>query len=194
MVKRYECLQLLNSWLDEDAISITCLSGVAHEWASLRESDLTLCGLNMGMCLPFATGMSMAFPDRKIIALDGDGSLLLDTSSLVTLAEVNPPNLLAIVFDNQSYFSRLPTATAHRTDLEHIARGSGIKSVTPIDTIEAFKEQVKPALRAVGLRLFIVKVERGKEPVTSRYVVMDGRPMKEVFLNALRRLPDYAGT
>ena len=33
-----------------------------------------------------------------MIAIDSDGSLLLDTSSLVTLADVNPPNLLALVF------------------------------------------------------------------------------------------------
>lgn len=193
MVKRFECLQLLSSWLDDETISITSLSGVAHEWTSLRQSDLTMSGLNMGLCMPFATGVSLAFPKRKVVALDGDGSLLLDTSSLVTLAEVNPPNMIAIVFDNSSYFSRLPTATAHGTDLTQMARGAGIASATTIETLGEFEAQVRPALHNAGLRFFVVKVERGQQPVESRYIQITGRPMKELFLSALRKLPDYPG-
>lgn len=57
-----------------------------------------------------------------------------------------------------------------------------------------FEAHVKPALRTAGLQFFVVKVERGQQPVTSRYLQTTGRPMKELFLAALRRLPDYAGT
>ena len=51
----------------------------------------------MGLCIPFALGLTAAFPKRKVIALDSDGSLMVDTSSLITVADVNPPNFVVIV-------------------------------------------------------------------------------------------------
>lgn len=193
MVKRFDCLRLLASWLDEQTITVTSLSGVAHEWAYLRDQGPNFYGFNMGMCVPFALGLSLAFPKRKVLALDGDGSLLLDTSSLVTVADVNPPNLVTIVFDNESYFSRTPTATARVADLEQMAQGAGIKATATTRTIEEFAGLVKEALDGSGLRFFVAKVERGAEPVDSDYNRMDGRPMKEAFVTALRRHPDYRG-
>ena len=103
MVKRFECLKLLATLLDEHALTVTSRGGSAREWAYLRPQGANFHSLNMGTCMSFAVGLALAFPKRKVIALDSDGSLLLDTSSLVTLAEVNPPNLLALVFDNQAY-------------------------------------------------------------------------------------------
>lgn len=191
MVKRYDCLKLLSSWLDEQTLTVTALSGVAHEWCALWNAGPRFCGLNMGMCLPFAAGLSLAFPQRKVSALEGDGSLLLDTSSLVTVAEVNPHNLVAIVFDNQSYFSREETATAHAADLEKIAQGAGIQKTVTVHTLEEFAGFVRPALTSAEFWFIVAKVEPGREPVESDYERLDGRPMKEAFVAALLRYPDY---
>ena len=193
MVKRFDCLKLLASWIDDQALTVTSLSTTAMEWSSLWKRGPNFYGLNLGLCLPFALGLSLAFPRRKVIALDSDGSLLLDTASLITIADVNPPNLLAIVFDNQCYGRMGSTATSRKADLEKIAQGAGITVTGTLQTVEQFASSVKKALDRSELSFFVAKVEPGKEPIENDYVRFDGRPMRDAFVEALRRFPDYRG-
>ena len=125
-------------------IVVTTRGPSPREWAHLRPKGANFHSLNMGMCLPFALGLSLAFPKRKVLALDSDGSLLLDTSSLVTVATVNPSNFLAIVFDNQAYADMGPTATAGVADLEKIAHGMGIKQTEQFEASRISRNQSKP--------------------------------------------------
>jgi sulfopyruvate decarboxylase subunit beta len=147
----------------------------------------------LGMCVPFALGLSLAFPRRKVIALDSDGSLLLDTSSLVTVAQVNPANLITLVFDNSVYGRMGATATAGTADLEKIAQGAGIKNTATIRSLDEFERVVKAAMDGSELAFFVVKVERGRELVEYDHRRTHGRAMKEAFVEALRRHPDYQG-
>lgn len=190
-MKRYDCLKLLASWVDEPMLTVTARGANAREWALLRPEGANFHSLNMGMCIPFALGVSLAFPRRKVIALDADGSLLLDTSSLVTVAQVNPPNFLAIVFDNQAYARMGPTATAGRADLEQIARGAGFTKTATVRTLEEFAASVRPALAGEGPAFFVAKVEPGKAEVAGEGRAIHGTSMKEAFVAALRRHPDY---
>ncbi len=190
-MKRFDCLKLLASCLDEQVITVTSLSTTAREWSPLWKRGPNFYGLNLGLCLPFALGLSVAFPRRRVIALDSDGSLMLDTSSLITVADVNPPNLLAIVFDNQRYGSMGPTATSRKADIEKMARGAGIKSTATFRTVDEFASTVKTALGSSELSFFVAKVEPGREPIENEYMRFDGRPMRDAFVEALRRYPDY---
>ena len=192
MVKRLDCLKLVASWMDENMLSVSSLSNNAREWPSVCQQGHHFHNLNMGMCLSFALGLSLAFPKRKVFALESDGSLLVDTSSLVTLADVNPPNLIALVFDNQEYGKMGPTATSRHADLERMAQGAGVKNTGTIKTMEEFSSLVKGAVDSSGLKFFVVKVERGRAPVGD-YLRTDGRAMKELFLQKLISHPDYWG-
>src|SRR6266542_522243 len=111
MVKRFDCLKLLASWLDEHALTVTSRGGNAREWAYLRPQGANFHSLNMGTCMSFAVGLALAFPKRKVIAIDSDGSLLLDTSSLVTLSDVNQATLLALVYTHQPYATHRSIST-----------------------------------------------------------------------------------
>jgi thiamine pyrophosphate-dependent acetolactate synthase large subunit-like protein len=177
--------------MDEHMLTATSLSANYREWNAVWKNGANFYALNLGMCLPFAVGLSLAFPRRKVIALDSDGSLLLDTSSLVTAAAVNPGNLVAIVFDNGVYGRMGATATAHAADLEKIAQGAGIKSTATIRTLEEFERRVKAAMDGAELAFFVVKVEPGKERVDFDHRLTHGRAMKEAFVDAVRRHPDY---
>ncbi|NNE89905.1 MAG: acetolactate synthase large subunit [Silicimonas sp.] len=60
------------------------------------------CGGSIGFCLPVATGAAMACPDRKVVALTGDGSAMYTLQSLWTMARENL-DVTIMVFANQSY-------------------------------------------------------------------------------------------
>src|ERR1700738_3941293 len=58
---------------------------------------------SMGLAFPIALGVALAQPQRRVIALEGDGALLMNLGCLATIATVAPANLTLIVMDNASY-------------------------------------------------------------------------------------------
>lgn len=191
-MKRIDCLELLDRTIDDNVITVTSLSGNQLEWAHVRKRGANFTGLNMGMCTGFAAGVALALPRHRVVALESDGSLLLDTSVLVTLAQTPPPNLLLIVFDNERYGRMLPTPTAAGTDLAAIVGAAGLPPPDVVRTVEEFARAFKNALARQRLSVIIAKVEPGTvslpEELRREYRRDDGRPMKERFVQELRRL------
>src|SRR5262249_61605437 len=111
--------------------------------SDLSVDGRTFSGCNMGLCIPFALGLTAAFPKRKVIALDSDGSLMVDSRSLITVADVSPPNFVVIVMDNGSYARMGSTFTTRKTDLEKIAQGAGISKTSTEPSEEALLNAVK---------------------------------------------------
>lgn len=192
-MKRLDCMQILADCLDEQGLSVTSLSSNAHMWRSVWQRGPAFLGMNMGLCLPFAAGLSVAFPRRKVVALDSDGSLMVDPSSLILLATVAPPNLVAIVFDNQAYAVMGPTATVGVTDLEKMAQGAGIRRTATLRTLNEFRDAVTGAVTGSELCFLVARVETEQERFRSAFGRMSERGMKEAFVQALARLPDYQG-
>src|SRR5437899_10840319 len=81
---------------------------------------------SMGLAIPIALGVAIAQPRRHVIALEGDGSLLMQLGCLATVAERAPRNLTIVVWDNGIYqiTGSQPTASATAADLVAIARGA----------------------------------------------------------------------
>ncbi len=125
-------------------------------------NDLTLYRIQMGYPLPMGIGLAMALPERKVIVLDGDGSLLMGLGALTTAANENPKNLGLIVFDNQCYDNPggLPSATAGKADLAAIARASGIANSVTCANVEELERALSAALAKGELFCIIAKVER----------------------------------
>jgi sulfopyruvate decarboxylase subunit beta len=192
-VKRFDCLKILASLVDEHMLAVTSLSTNTPFWFNVRPQGPNFFALNMGLCLPFALGLTVAFPKRKIIAIDSDGSLMNDSSSLITVADLNPANLVAFVMDNGSYAHMGSTFTTRKTDLAKMAQGAGIANTSTVTTVEEFSTAAKQAMESAGPTLIVAKVERDAERVSADRSRTSGRPMREWFMEALRRHPDYQG-
>jgi sulfopyruvate decarboxylase subunit beta len=190
-VKRYDCLKLLAPMVDEHMLAVTSLSTNAPFWFNVRPEGPNFFALNMGLCLPFALGLTVAFPRRKVISIDSDGSLMNDTSSLITVADVNPVNLVAFVFDNSSYAFMGSTFTARRTDLAKMAQGAGIVKSGTVRTLEEFSAAAKHAMESTGPHFIVAKIEPDPGRVAADRSRTSGRPMREWFMDAVRRHPDY---
>ena len=86
------------------------------------------------------------------------------------------------------------TFTACRTDLEKMASGAGMQHTVTTRTLEDFGREAKEALAGQGMRFIVAKVERdARPPVVGNYLHRSERAMKESFVDALKRLPDYPG-
>ena len=192
-MKRFDCLKILAPLVDEHMLAVTSLSTNTPFWFNVRPEGPNFFALNMGLCLPFALGLSVAFPKRKIIAIDSDGSLMNDGSSLITVADVNPPNLVAFVMDNGSYAFMGSTFTTRKTDLAKMAQGAGIANTGTVTTLEEFTAAAKQAMENVGPTFIVAKVEQDPGRVSADRSRTSGRPMREWFMDAVRRHPDYQG-
>ena len=107
---------------------------------------------SMGLACPIALGVALAQPKRRTIALEGDGSLLMQVGCLATIAMLKPKNLVIVVFDNQSYqiTGGQPTATAAGADLVTMARGAGLAQSAWAADEDMFDEMMARALKEDG--------------------------------------------
>jgi sulfopyruvate decarboxylase subunit beta len=102
MMRRDDCVKLFDR-VRGDALVIAAYStGLDLRRVSPMPLNLYTSGA-MGQCSSWGLGFALGMPDRKIIVLDGDGSLLMNLGSLVTIANAAPRNLYHFVCENGCY-------------------------------------------------------------------------------------------
>jgi sulfopyruvate decarboxylase subunit beta len=185
-MKRYDCLRAIAPHFADELV-VTNLGAVRHEWQALRPHHGNYHLQNLGLTSSMALGLALALPHRKVVAFDGDGSLLLNLGSLATIANQHPKNLVHVVFDNECYESSrgAPTATAGQADLAAIARGCGIANVLTAKTLDEFENGFMRALRDDNLYFIHVKVEEGAGAVPA--APLDSQENKYLFVRYIEK-------
>jgi thiamine pyrophosphate-dependent acetolactate synthase large subunit-like protein len=139
---------------------------------------------SMGLALPIALGVAIAQPTRRVFALEGDGSILMQLGALGTIASRRPKNLVMIVWDNAVYqiTGGQPTATAEAVDLVGVARASGIASSHWAKDEAHFDQLVDEALVA-DVPMFIAARVTGDRPAATTH--RDPVQIRESFMRGL---------
>jgi thiamine pyrophosphate-dependent acetolactate synthase large subunit-like protein len=143
---------------------------------------------SMGLAFPIALGVALAQPERRVFALEGDGSLLMQLGSLSTIATLAPKNLTMIVMDNGCYqiTGAQPTPAAAVADIVAIATGSGLaNSAWAADEVD-FERLVDQSLSASAPTLIAVRIDdkpgvgaTRRDPVQIRERFMLGLGVRE---------------
>ncbi|MEE8450248.1 MAG: thiamine pyrophosphate-dependent enzyme [Thermodesulfobacteriota bacterium] len=166
MVKRYDCLKFLSDQI-KDELVVATLAGTTHEWNSLNKREANLYLMGMGLVTGTALGLALALPNRKVVALESDGGMLMSLSILPVVAQQRPSNLTIFCFDNECYYATggFPSATADVSDLGGLAKAAGIKAAQTVTTLEEFIAAAKESMSREGPNVVIVKTEKGVEKV-----------------------------
>jgi len=149
-----------------DAVVVTTM-GVVRPWARLSGSPLDFASADsaMGHAADLALGIALARPRRKVICLNGDGSMLMSLGTLVTIAESGAQNLLLVVVDNGSYEvtgnQRVPGAG--RSDWAALARAAGIGRAESFEDPGEWAARVPELIGGKGPTFAAVRVEKGTE-------------------------------
>ena len=165
MVTRFTLLKELSAMVADDVLVLTSIGNNSGFWGQLKDREANLFHLTMGMCSSTALGLSLALPNRKIVALDSDGNLTLNLGVLGTIANQAPKNLTIVVMDNGNYLGShkdepgMPTATAGKMNLEAVAKGCGIESACTIEDVASFRAKIQGALTSAGPHLIRARVE-----------------------------------
>src|SRR5712675_2852952 len=130
-------------------------------WASGRRPQNFYMLGSMGLAIPIALGVALAQPQRRVIALEGDGSLLMQLGCLATIASLKPKNLSLIVMDNGIYqiTGAQPTPAAAVSDLIAVAIGCGLTNSAWAADEEDFERLVDQSLSASEPTLIGVRID-----------------------------------
>ena len=135
-----------------DAICVPTMT-TSPAWRTIAPDDLSVgCVGFMGGASSLGLGLALARPDRRVIVLDGDGSLLMQLGSLATNAGAAPRNFVHLLFKNGVYHTSgaqgIPGGFS--VDFVLMAKGAGYRQALSIDTLDDFKRRLPELLRAEG--------------------------------------------
>ncbi len=146
-----------------DALVVTTMTA-AKLWGAISNHplDLPLIGA-MGKASCLALGLALARPERQVWVLDGDGSLLNNLGSLVTVAASGPRNFYHFLFENGVYETSggQPIPGAGVVDFAAMAKAAGYRQSFCFDDLESFSGQVGRILAAPGPAFIALKVLPG---------------------------------
>jgi len=139
---------------------------------------------SMGLAFPIALGVALAQPDRRVFALEGDGSLLMQLGCLTTIAALAPKNLTMIVMDNGSYqiTGGQATPAAAVADLIAVALGCGISGSAWAADEEDFERLIEQSMSATTPVLIGVRIDDKPGVGTTR---RDPVQIRERFMHGL---------
>ena len=184
-MRRDDCVRLIARQRDDAVIVATYQA--AFDLMRIAPHPLNYLSVGaMGQASSHALGLALGCPDRRIIVLDGDGSLLMNLGTLVTIAGAAPRNLIHFVCQNGCYEANgshpLPSPGI---DFAALAQGAGIADATNFDDLATFEAALSALLRRPGPVFAALKVVPG-DPSPQDYEAIHSAATRERFKAALR--------
>lgn len=128
------------------ARAVLTMSAIAF-WPQLREDDYRLLGL-MGSAAAIGLGLALAEPERDVVVVDGDGSLLMQLGVVATIGAAGVRNLTHVIIDNGIYAISGGQPTPAPASWPGLLAAAGYATVAACDSVE----QLAQALAVEGVR------------------------------------------
>lgn len=170
-MKKEAALALIAAARGERDLVVTTM-GLSVPWSRLSTSPLDFHSVDaaMGHAADFALGVALARPDRRVVCLNGDGSMLMCLETLATAAQCAPANYVLVVFANRTYevTGNQPVPAAATVDFVGLARAAGFREAHGFSD-EAALAAAWPGLLTVCGPVFVsLEIEPGNEPPPNR--------------------------
>lgn len=188
VMNRFDLTRRLVTKLKDEAV----IGGIGNTnfdlWAAgHRPENFYMLG-SMGLAFPIALGVALAQPQRRVFALEGDGSLLMQLGCLATIATQAPKNLTMVVMDNGIYqiTGSQPTPAATHTDMVAVATASGITNASWAADEDDFERLIERSMSATVPTLIGVRIDdkpgtgtTRRDPVQIRERFMHGMGVRQ---------------
>ena len=162
-MKRDEALRVLSQHYPDGIVVPVYQS--AFDWMGIRPHPLNyLCTGAMGQGSSHALGLALACPTEPVVVLDGDGSLLMNLGSLVTIGHQSPTNFWHFVCENGIYEvnGEFPVPGYEKVDFAALALAAGYREAYTFSDLNEFADRVPQILATPGPILVALKVEAGE--------------------------------
>ncbi|MDR2623912.1 MAG: sulfopyruvate decarboxylase subunit beta [Methanobrevibacter sp.] len=127
-MKRYDGIKNIMKYVTNEIV-VGNIGFPSRELYEIKDRNRNFYMLgSMGLASSIGLGLALS-QKEKVVVLDGDGSILMNLGSLVTIANQNPNNLILIVMDNCVYGSTGNQPTySQNIDLLKVAKSAGFKN------------------------------------------------------------------
>ena len=137
----------------DDAIVLPTMTG-GKGWAGVTQNqalDLPVTGA-MSKASSIGLGVALAQPDKKVIVLDGDGSLVMNLGTLITISAKAPENLYHFVMANGVYAvtGGQPIPNSGKSSLSGMAEAAGYAASFEFDDLEELTTRIDEVFDTKG--------------------------------------------
>jgi phosphonopyruvate decarboxylase len=187
MMKRDDCFRALARHVSDEVVIAVYAS--AFDWLELAPRALNYFSFGaMGIASSHGLGIALGCPDRRVIVLDGDGSLLMNLGTLVTIAAAAPRNLFHFVCRNGTYEANgghpIPNP---KVDFNGLAAAAGYRHLHEFSALADFESRIGEVLQQEGPVFATMHVEKGALAPEFNYRRLDDPARREAFKQALSR-------
>lgn len=162
---RLNTLEVINKLKDNDTAVLASTGKAGRELYEVEDApnNLYMVG-SMGCITPLALGLALNKEDKKVIAIDGDGALMMRMGAMPTNAYYSPKNLLHILLDNNTHDSTGGQATiSHHIDFVALANSCGYETVVEVNTLEELESAVGQWSQELGLTFIYLRTAKGSK-------------------------------
>ncbi len=162
---RLSTLSAISKYKDEKTILLATTGKTGRELYEIEDTDNNLYMVgSMGCIGSLGLGLALTKKDRKIIVIDGDGSLLMRMGSMATIAHYNPSNMLHILLDNNSHDSTGGQSTvSHNVDFVSVAVSCGYKNSIYIHNLNELQDSVSEWKQNECLTFLYLRISKGSK-------------------------------
>ena len=157
-------------------------------WAELSDGPLDFASVDsaMGHAADFAYGLAIAQPERRVIVLNGDGSMLMCLGTMVTMAQRPAPNFSMVICENGTYevTGNQSVPGADKIDYAALALASGLMQATAVESENDFEKHLDALFAGEGPQVFIWKIAPTDEgvPRPSRPILERARRLRQALV------------
>jgi thiamine pyrophosphate-dependent acetolactate synthase large subunit-like protein len=169
-----------------DAVAMVSSGQTPTLW-EVAHQDPTMYFTGMAYSSAGAFGLALARPDLKVVAIEGDGAMLMGLANLATIGRYAPKNLVILVMNNDTYlgsFKGYLDSASVTTDLPAVARATGFRFAARARTPEELDLTIKQAMAEDGPSLVVADVDRTRVLDAAKQRT---RPDRTEFTMALHR-------
>jgi phosphonopyruvate decarboxylase len=167
-MEREKALAIILDSLDDNTIVVSTTGKTSREIFEIRkkrrqshQQDFLTVG-SMGHCSSIALGIAISNPKRKVVCIDGDGSLIMHMGSLSTVGNIKPKNFYHILINNEVHESvGGQTTSARFINIPEIVKASGYSNVLSIDKTFNIAHQCQKLIKSKGPNFLEIKVKPG---------------------------------
>lgn len=162
---RYQVLQTINRYRDNNTVLLATTGKTGRELYTLEDAknNLYMVG-SMGCISSFGMGMALSKPNKEVVVIDGDGSLLMRLGNLTNIGHYSPANLMHILLDNNSYDSTGGQRTVSaKVDFAGIARACGYTKAIEVSGLQELTKQLDSWKKDKKLTFLYLKIAPGSQ-------------------------------
>ena len=181
---RKEVIQTLSKFIKNDII-VSANGYISRDLFTYYEKKTNFYMIgSMGLASSIGLGIALVKPKKRIFVLDGDGNILMNLNSLVTIASLKPKNIVHIILDNHIHESTGGQPTfSKKNEIVDIAKSLGYKSFS-VNSKKSLIDILKKIQHYSGPVILVVKISIGN--YKSSRINIKPEEIKNRFMNAIK--------